>query len=130
MMTRKIETVVDDDIDPKEFIFALAQAGHLRVGWPLEDQIRAALEELGFIQVRVNRERLHAVFLVRANIGPGLVCASAPQARVLLHKAARKVGRRIVRNVLYPEVRRTSVRAALLFEGVTGEAAPGSNQRH
>lgn len=127
MITRTIQTLVDDDIDPKEFIFGLVQTGQLRIGWPLEQQFQSVLEELGFVQVRVDREPLHAVFLVRANIGPGLVCTTAPEARALLHKAARKIGRRIVRNVLHPEVRRTSIRVALLFQGVTGEAQSRSN---
>jgi hypothetical protein len=115
-------THTEEEIDPKEFVLTLADAGMLRLGLPVEEQFHAVLEELGFLRVRVEREPVHAVFILRANIGPTLTCTNVSQARALLREAARKIGRRIMRGVLHPQVSRTTVRAALLFDGVVGEA--------
>lgn len=116
---RRRDYIVDRAADdPKGYIMALADRGELLLSRPLRDQLQAALERLGFQSVRVDHERVHDVWLIRATVGTNVDCTSARIARNYLHRMARSLGKRLVRGVVHPVLERGRVRAALLFDDV------------
>ena|SRR5436190_17621554 len=81
--------------------------------------IHVTLEQLGFQNVRVDHERIHKIYLVRANVGT-TNCVDVRSAKILLRRAAQQIGKRLVRRVLHPLVEGRRIRAALLFTDSEG----------
>ena len=69
-MNRVLQTQMQalDQTDPKEYVLRLVARGELMMSRPLSEQMRVALERLGFGGVRVDHERVHDIWLVRATM--------------------------------------------------------------
>src|SRR5436190_256271 len=76
----------------KDYVFSLIQRGELLLAQPLREGMKAALERMGFEQVRIDHEKIHDIFLLRARIGPNVDCRSVGSARTLLRRMVRQVG--------------------------------------
>lgn len=111
----KVLAQSDDLPDAKDFVLNLVERGELRIGLPLTDQIRYALEELGFVDVRVHHEQWHDFWLIRMNVSPATDCTTERMARRYIRHMAKLVGKRCQPDVLQPIVEHGRIRCAVIF---------------
>jgi hypothetical protein len=109
-----------EDLDAKECVLRWVDCGQLLIARPLREQLHVALEQVGFRDVRIDRERVHDVYLVRMSLGLNMDCTTPRIALQYFRRMARSLGKTLVRGVVHPTVQGGRVRAALLFT----DAAP------
>ena len=64
------------DLDAKECILRWVDRGELLIARPLSEQLHVALEQLGFQNVRIDREPVHDVWLIRATVSTTVNCTT------------------------------------------------------
>lgn len=105
-----------EDLDAKDCVLRWAERGELPLSRPLIEQMRDALERLGFINVGIEHEATRDVWMIRANVGTNINCTGSRMARSYLHRMARLIGRRLKPDVDYLVVRDSTVRTGVTFK--------------
>ena len=106
----------EEDQDAKDCVLSWAERGELPLCRPLIEQMRVALERLGFKNVGIEYEERRNIWMIRADVGTNTNCTSPRMARSYLHRMARLIGRRLTRVVDYLVVRDGTLRTGLMFK--------------
>jgi hypothetical protein len=115
LSNRSEETRFEEQMDAKAYVLDLIFRGQLLLERPLKEQIHAAMVRLGFVNVRVDHETIHDLWIVRAGIGTNTDCLSERVARKYLRQMAKRVGKRCFPGLLHPIVDRGRIRCAVMF---------------
>lgn len=105
-----------EDLDAKDCVLRWAERGELPLSRPLIEQMRVALERLGFKNVGIEHEPARDIWMIRAEVGENTNCPSPRMARSYLHRMARSMGRRLTRTVDYLVVQDGTVRTGITFK--------------
>lgn len=105
-----------EDLDAKDCVLRWAERGELPLSRPLIEQMRVALERLGFQNVGVDHEERRNIWMIRADVGANTNCSGPRMARSYLHRMARLIGKRLTRVVDYLVVQDGILRAGVMFK--------------
>jgi hypothetical protein len=105
----------EQEFDAKECVLSWAERGELPLSRPLKEQMRSALEGLGFQNIGIEHEPARDVWMIRADVGENTNCPNPRMARCHLLRMARRVGMRITRCVDYLVVQDGTLRAGVTF---------------